>query len=499
MNYPPILGESPPPSKSAHTWVPILRAASLLAVGLGITQPVQAYELNFDFHLAGRWMNSLANWKSASKTLNFQGKQVAKSEASIQSPVSPSPTSQTAELSFDLPPASKAKPTSKQARLKLGKGISNSRLSDQEQAQLFAGGAASLVARAVGSAEGTRTPEGHRTSAYYGHVDPGNGVWNLGSFSYQHGAESPEAADAKQLKRLQNQAITLREKAKAKGIELTLQEELNGIDLANQAPMAALGIDGYIDRLKQAHERGLTGSEAVIWARTQSFISPTTGTWNAPGLGNTAESITYDQERRFRAILKALEAEELQVTIKSEIPLADPVAPRSSAPPTDPVPTPWTETAALPPKQPELSSQTVAPVASPPPQSPPDPEVSASQSRGSSQASVNQSSSNQSSLGQPSLGQPSASPLDAPSVTEQVIFQNVPSEITSGQQLPPSHSPSVTEQVIFQNVPSEIASGQQSPPDPASPAIAEQIIQQDLASTPSLDSNHDFFQNSEGQ
>lgn len=73
---------------------------------------------------------------------------------------------------------------------------------------MFEGDEHSLVAIAIGSAEGTRTPEGNKTSAYYGHIDPGNGVWNLGSFSYQHGAASPEAADQQQLKQLQAQAHT---------------------------------------------------------------------------------------------------------------------------------------------------------------------------------------------------------------------------------------------------------------------------------------------------
>ena len=76
-------------------------------------------------------------------------------------------------------------------------------------------------------------------AAYYGHVDPGNHKWNLGSFSYQHGAKSPAEADAKQLKRLYKQALTLRQQASQCQVNLSLAEELNGIDLANQAPLAA--------------------------------------------------------------------------------------------------------------------------------------------------------------------------------------------------------------------------------------------------------------------
>jgi hypothetical protein len=181
--------------------------------------------------------------------------------------------------------------------------------SDRPSAELealFEGDENSLVARAVGSAEGTRTSEGDRTWAYRGHTDPGNGVWNLGSFSYQHGADSPEAADRKQLQRLMGQANTLRQAAKAQGIDLTLEAELNGIDLANQSPRAALSRGGYIDRLRQAYDMGLQGSDAVLWARTRAFLDPDTSRWNAPGLGNNVDSITADQERRRRAIARAI-------------------------------------------------------------------------------------------------------------------------------------------------------------------------------------------------
>ena len=70
---------------------------------------------------------------------------------------------------------------------------------------IFADGTESLVARTVGSAEGTRHWNGQRTRAYYGHTDPGNGVWNLGTFSYQHEAHDPADADEKQLLRLKRQ------------------------------------------------------------------------------------------------------------------------------------------------------------------------------------------------------------------------------------------------------------------------------------------------------
>jgi hypothetical protein len=173
---------------------------------------------------------------------------------------------------------------------------------------LFAGGADSIVARTVGHAEGTRTAAGEKTDAYYGHVDPGNAHWNLGSFSYQHCDQTctPEIADDRQLARLKRQAEVLQQRAEANQLTLTLEEALNGIDLANQAPLAALDTGGYIDWLKAARQKGLTGSDAVLWARTWSFLNPRTQTWDAPGLGNQYESISHDQDRRLSAIARAL-------------------------------------------------------------------------------------------------------------------------------------------------------------------------------------------------
>lgn len=171
---------------------------------------------------------------------------------------------------------------------------------------LFTGGSDSLVSKAVGSAEGTRTPTGGYTHAYYGHVDPGNGVWNLGSFSYQHGATSPAEADKKQLRRLQRQTLELRHQAQKNAFSLSLLEELNGIDLANQAPLAALD-RGYINWLSVAKQQSMHKETQIVWARTKAFLDPDTGYWDAPGLGNHWEAIYRDQQRRYDAILRALD------------------------------------------------------------------------------------------------------------------------------------------------------------------------------------------------
>ena len=170
---------------------------------------------------------------------------------------------------------------------------------------IYEGGSDSLVARVIGSAEGTRTASGDHTKAYYGHTDPGNGVWNMGTFSYQHGARTPQEADKKQLRRLEKQGNKLTKQAEKADLNLSLGELLNGLDLANQAPRAALDRGGYVDRLAEARESGMKNSEAIVWARTYSYMNPDTQRWEAPGLGNTLPSIRRDQHRRYDAVDRA--------------------------------------------------------------------------------------------------------------------------------------------------------------------------------------------------
>ena len=184
--------------------------------------------------------------------------------------------------------------------------------SSSDRQALFVGGSDSLVARAVGHAEGTRTPDGRKTSAYHGHVDPGNGVWNLGSFSFQHCSEAryhcstPEQADEHQLRRLQGQAAQIQQRMKALGLQMTVEEELNGIDLANQAPLAALSDAGYSDYLLQFKQKGLVGQDAILEARVWSYWNPQTNRWDAAGLGNSEVTIRHDQKRRLLAIARVL-------------------------------------------------------------------------------------------------------------------------------------------------------------------------------------------------
>lgn len=196
--------------------------------------------------------------------------------------------------------------------------FSEQQTSEQINTLGFEGESESLVAVAIGHAEGTRTPAGDRTPAYYGHADPGNGRWNLGSFSYQHCPEhtppctTPAAADRHQIQRLRHQSFLIQQQAHTLGLDLSAEELLNGLDLANQAPAAALD-RGYLHWLKEARQAGMTGQEAILWARVRSFLDPDTQRWNAPGLGNNIDHITADQSRRMEAIARVMETHGLSL------------------------------------------------------------------------------------------------------------------------------------------------------------------------------------------
>ncbi len=184
---------------------------------------------------------------------------------------------------------------------------------------LFAGGSESVVARTVGAAEGTRAPDGGKTDIYEGHVDPGNGVWNRGTFSYQFGNNenlTADEADRRQMAKIKRiYESVLLAKANQHGVApLTLAEELNGIDLINQAPLAVTEEGGYIERLAEAKtKKGLAGQAAILEARIWAFWDASRGGWDAPGLrayddmGKEA-SIRHDQKRRMGMIEEALTA-----------------------------------------------------------------------------------------------------------------------------------------------------------------------------------------------
>lgn len=238
------------------------------------------------------------------------------SEATAQSPAA-------IALSFEPPEADKSPVPAEPAEPVASSPAKSDEAERPSREDLFAGGSESIVARTVGAAEGTRSPDGGKTDIYEGHVDPGNGVWNRGTFSYQFGNQenlSAEEADRRQLAKIKRiHESTMLPQAQQHGVApLTLAEEINGIDLINQAPLAVTESGGYIERLAQAKkEKGLSGQEAILEARVWAFWDSSKGGWDAPGLrayddmGKEA-SIRHDQKRRMGMIDEALASLEQQ-------------------------------------------------------------------------------------------------------------------------------------------------------------------------------------------
>jgi hypothetical protein len=88
--------------------------------------------------------------------------------------------------------------------------------------------------------------------------------------------------------------------SKSKGLVLSELEKLNAIDLANQAPLAALDIGGFVDRLAEC-------KRDLLCARSRSFINPRSRRLEAPGLGGNMPQVERDQQRRMDAISTVLE------------------------------------------------------------------------------------------------------------------------------------------------------------------------------------------------
>ena len=209
---------------------------------------------------------------------------------------------------------------------------------------MFSGGSESLVARTVGHAEGTRSTNGGKNPGYYGHVDPGNSVWNRGTFSYQFGNGEnlqPEEADQRQLSRIKghyDRAVA--PKAEQLGLKLSLEEKLNAIDLANQAPLAVTESGGFVERLAVAkREKKLESDKATLDARVWSFWDNKKGGWDAPGLRayddvSKEESIRRDQDRRMKAISDALQEYTQEQKPKQPIP-SEPPKQAIAPPPLD--------------------------------------------------------------------------------------------------------------------------------------------------------------------
>jgi hypothetical protein len=181
---------------------------------------------------------------------------------------------------------------------------------DADVEKLFSGGSDSIIAKVVGMAEGNRTADGGYTQHAKGHIDPGNGAHNIGSFSAQGNLNDGtiEGSDARVMNTLLKPQISkLMAAANQAGVQVTSKVLFNYIDLLNQAPDAATGWangKGFLGGLSS-----LKGKEnddgAIRNLRAEGFRN------NSGNLETTFSSkgdLERDQQRRMDEINKAISA-----------------------------------------------------------------------------------------------------------------------------------------------------------------------------------------------
>ena len=153
----------------------------------------------------------------------------------------------------------------------------------------------------IGAVEGTRNASCRKTGAYSSHTDPGNGADNLGTFSYQHGADSPANADRRQLAQLRQAEKGLQQRSQERwGQPLSKPAIGAALDLWNQAPLAG---ESFVNELPSPNPT----SEQIVKARSRSYVDPATGKLDAPGLGNDPARVEADQARRTEAVNESIQ------------------------------------------------------------------------------------------------------------------------------------------------------------------------------------------------
>jgi hypothetical protein len=163
----------------------------------------------------------------------------------------------------------------------------------------------SLITIAIGHAEGNRTVDGGKTSSYFGHIDPGNGVINKGSFSVQNFGGTPQEADLFWLRKLRNFKPDYISAANRAGLNPELAVlAVSVFDLFTQAPAAVTEREGLLDRLSKIAQQGIS-LRSIVRERANSFFDPVTGrlVTTFPGLS----ALTADQDRRVRALIAVIE------------------------------------------------------------------------------------------------------------------------------------------------------------------------------------------------
>lgn len=154
---------------------------------------------------------------------------------------------------------------------------------------------------AIGSAEGTLDHDGNPTSLYEGHDDPGNGVANKGFGSWQASpVANAQEGDAKALNRIKNECIPHTFKTfQENKLTLTPRLLVESCDAWIQAPKAAVD---FARNLKVCNDEGKQGDEAILCARTRSYIDPATGSLDVTGIFQKPGALEHDQSRRMGEI-----------------------------------------------------------------------------------------------------------------------------------------------------------------------------------------------------
>ena len=151
---------------------------------------------------------------------------------------------------------------------------------------------------AIGIAEGTRTPSGSNTKAYYGHIDGGDGNRNRGTVSGGRNGGTPEQVDRQWMGVLTSVSTAMAPVLQRLGIPPTSQGwnrvMFNILDLRVQAPAA---VQTFVSKLPQVMKQGLT-IEAIAKARADSFFNPSTGVLEAGGFSNNYSKLFADQRSR---------------------------------------------------------------------------------------------------------------------------------------------------------------------------------------------------------
>jgi hypothetical protein len=181
--------------------------------------------------------------------------------------------------------------------------------------KLFAGGAMnSPIGRIIGLAEGNRTPNGGVTDAYYGHVDPGNGAWNVGNYSVNNAyyeVSSPEDADQQYHSILQAEAEYVAPIMEAAGLDPgNVLLMASYLDVWNQSPLMAR--DGFLAALPYLGENGIT-PDTMLQVRIYAGDEGVGPGFNPmgrahPTLWTDMRGHIADQTRRMGEVVKAMKA-----------------------------------------------------------------------------------------------------------------------------------------------------------------------------------------------